>query len=308
MKTPKGRVPSAVAMPPPASPSMALSSLAISLNDDFSARSIGSPRPDSSSSLRSTPVHELLDDVSRLQSRLDALEFENQELRESQTEPQPPPEPVDSSAELTTLRTERDDLQSRIATLETSLKAQERSLDERETKIQGLERSMKETALDISKIKSDNENRVRDLQAKLDDSDSLNKNLKELLEAKEGKENASDAVLTAKSTEISVLEGRVEKVYKELEEERRELGSQVDELRKAGQASCSRWSVIFLTSYCRKLLLCTRNVSVLAKQEDTRWKTTLRLWKINYDLRLDLLHPRWSPLMPLLPLRSTTRR
>lgn len=307
LKTPKGRIPSAVSMPPPSSPSMALSSLAISLNDDFSMRSVGSPRPDSSSSLRSTPVHELLDDVSRLQSRLDALEFENQQLRESQS--QPPPEPVDNSADLMALQVERDEMQSRVVALESSLKTQERSLDERETKIQGLERSMKETVLDISKIKSDNENRIRDIQARLDDSESLNKNLKELLEAKEGQENANDAVLTSKSAEVSVLEGRVEKVYKELEEERRELGSQVDELRKAGQVSCfCLISLMILITLCRRRLHYMRSGSVRVRPDDTRWRTILRLWKISYDLRLDLL--RLLPWLPsLLPqLRSTTRR
>jgi CAP-Gly domain-containing linker protein 1 len=245
-KTPKPRVPSAVAMPPPSSPSMALSSLTISLNDEMpelihpTSRTVAvssSPRPGSTSSSRSTPVRELLDDMSRLQSRLDALEFENHQLREAQSKP--PVEQVDNSAELISLRTERSEFQSRINTLETTLKSHERSLDERDTKIQALERSIKDSALDISKLKSDNENRMRDLQAKLDDSEALNRNLKEVLEAKEGQENANDAVLAAKSAEISVLEGRIEKVYKDLEDERRELGAQVGELRKAGQVIAS---------------------------------------------------------------------
>ena len=85
-----------------------------------------------------------------------------------------------------------------------------------------------------------------ELETKLEDSETLVSRLKGTIEAKEGEQSENDVVLAAKNAEISLLEARVEKAYLELEEERRLLGGQVDELRRAGQVSASLSSNFFL--------------------------------------------------------------
>ena len=64
-------------------------------------------------------------------------------------------------------------------------------------------------------------------------------------EAREGEQSESAAVLKAKNAEIALLEARLQKVSAELEEERRELGGHIDELRRAGQVSEAR-SCVFV--------------------------------------------------------------
>lgn len=124
---------------------------------------------------------------------------------------------------------------SRIVELESSLRAVERTLGERDSTIEALERSTKEACTDVEKVKLDGEARLRDIQSKLDDKEQLIIQLKELIETKDGLQSENAAVLAAKDAEIMLLESRVQKAYAELEEERRDLGCQVDELRKAGQ-------------------------------------------------------------------------
>lgn len=169
----------------------------------------------------------------RLQSRLDALEDENRRLRADMTTIESTLQSHKGKAD--GLGQEREQLHSRVVELEASLRTSERSLTERDSKVESLERTIQESILDIEKAKSEAEARIRDIQSKLDDKEALVSQLKELIEAKEGLQSENDAVLNAKNAEISVLEARVQKAYAELEEERRELGGQVEELRKAGQ-------------------------------------------------------------------------
>ena len=296
-KTPRPRIPSSVAMPPPLSPSLSskigsgddedglppsasLQSLhAARMQRTISAGSVGPGSPRSGSAAGSTAndwarQQELLtEDIARLQSRLDALEYENEELRQkvdtaetlavtsSQSRPTSsvdsyttanspmidPTPTADTFAsnerieyltkERDTLTKERDELATRVSTLETAAKTQERTLAERGSKIESLERAVKESTLDLTQLKTDSENRQKELQSKLEDNEEMLKNLKEVLTAKEGQETESGAVLATKDKEIMLLESRVERVTKEWEEERTELQSQVQELRLAGQVS-----------------------------------------------------------------------
>lgn len=206
-----------------------------------------------------------MEDIARLQSRLDALEYENEELRQKATaaealsavasqsratssadsyttahSPMMDTTPAaDTSAlhdkieHLTRERNlsakERDTFSTRVSVLEATAKTQERTLAERESKIESLERAVKESALDLTQLKTDSESRQKELQSKLEDNEEMLKNLKE------GQETESGAVLAAKDKEIVLLESRIEKTHKEWEEEKTELQMQVQELRLAGQ-------------------------------------------------------------------------
>ena len=190
-----------------------------------------SSRPASSVSLRSGDnTSELRAELDRLQARLEATENENERLRNTSENSE-----STISDRLTALVDERDKVQARVAELETSLRSKERLLNERDVKVEGLERAAKEAVLDLEKAKNDSESRTRDLISKLEDSETLISHLKEIVEAKEGEQSENNAALAVKNAEITMLESRVEKACTELEEERRILNGQVDELRKAGQ-------------------------------------------------------------------------
>lgn len=296
-KTPKSRMPSSVAMPPPLSPS--LSTRISSVDDEdvlpasgsfqslhaarmqrtisASSAGAGSPRPGSAASSTANDwarQQELLtEDIARLQSRLDALEYENEELRQranaaealsavssqsratssadSYTTAHSPMMDTTPAADTSALHEkiehltrerdlsakERDTFSTRVSALEATAKTQERTLAERESKVESLERAVKESALDLTQLKTDSENRQKELQSKLQDNEEMLKNLKEALTVKEGQETESGAVLAAKDKEIALLESRIEKSSKEWEEEKTELQIQVQELRLAGQVS-----------------------------------------------------------------------
>ncbi|EED77467.1 predicted protein [Postia placenta Mad-698-R] len=253
--TPRARVPSGIAMPPPASPSIKSGrSISVTMSDQgFSHRGANSltdlesngkalqdkiaqlmagrvPRPGSSASGGSSGhSEELQQEIERLHARLTAAEDENRRLRES-TDAQ-----NGAVQRAEKLAAEQKQSATRITELESTVRANERLLNERETAIEAVERAAKEKEADIEKIKSDADARLRDIQSKLDDKEALVDNLKELIEAKEGLQTENDAVLQAKNAEITLLEARVQKAYAELEDERQELGAQVEELRKAGQ-------------------------------------------------------------------------
>jgi CAP-Gly domain-containing linker protein 1 len=259
-------------MPPPASP--AGGSRSISLNDQLegdaspselessgrtlqdklsrlvlgSATSNGSisPRPGSSISVNSPADADYHAHIERLQSRLDALEYENERL---QSVPKTLPDDLEAARRAEAMEAERDQERSRISQLEAQIKTTERSLNERDSKVDSLQRVVQQMTADLDAKRNDSESRLRDLQSKLDDSVVLVQNLKEALEAKEGRENENNAILKAKNAEVALLQSRVEKAYVELENERRELGAQVGELREAGQVCC-------LPMVCAVLLRC----------------------------------------------------
>lgn len=130
---------------------------------------------------------------------------------------------------------ERDTALSSMAEMEKEIRSLERRFSEKDSKCEALERSHSQTTAELERVKAESETRMNDLQAKLDTNEALVKSLKEAIQHKEGAEHESDALLKAKNAEITLLQGRLEKVSSELDMERRELGGQIDELRQAGQ-------------------------------------------------------------------------
>ncbi|KAK6985240.1 hypothetical protein R3P38DRAFT_3102133 [Favolaschia claudopus] len=183
--TPRARIPSAIAMPPPASP------ITRSVSHNSESGAWGSPRPESAASTRSLVNEER----EQMQSRIQALEYENQRFRTASV---PPEVNGDSQAELEALRIEHDGAQSRAKTCARK-------------------------PLPVSG--------KRKLEATLEFR-LLSESLKKLESLSE---RESDQKLQAKQTEIVTLEARLKRIQLELDEERTELGNQVDELRQAGQ-------------------------------------------------------------------------
>lgn len=254
--TAKQRLPSAIAMPPPPSPSLGRT---VSLNDypsdseshhdafDTSdLQTNGKALQDKIASLLSTRKSLPGSPTSRAASprrhinggtaphgRAAELEAENQRLNILISGLQG--EELEHSRRTNSMREDRDQALSRVAELETSVKSVERNLHDRDLKIEVLERSLSNTSADTEKVRADGETRVRDLQSLLDDKEALLGSLKESLALKEGAETETHTLITTKDAEISLLEARVKKAYADIEEERRDLWGQVDALRHAGQ-------------------------------------------------------------------------
>ncbi|KAI0051630.1 hypothetical protein FA95DRAFT_243872 [Auriscalpium vulgare] len=257
--TPRGRIPSAIAMPPPPSPLSPGLKRTVSMTDysDLADNDLLGPsdllsngkaiegRIASLLSGRSSagattpspappsPAFNDSESSGAYKAKLDTLEVERQRLRsllDSRDN-----EELEARRRSEMLREDKDRALARVAELEASMRAAERTLHEREAKIEAMERTVGNAAADTDKVRGEGEARVRDLQSRLDDKEELLKNLKEAIALKEGVVSENTAVLNAKDAEISVLEARVKKSYKELEDERRELGGQVDALRQAGQ-------------------------------------------------------------------------
>ncbi|KAJ7045398.1 hypothetical protein C8F04DRAFT_1388040 [Mycena alexandri] len=222
ISTPRARIPSAVAMPPPASPV----TRSISANEEaVSLSAWTSPRPESASSSRS-----MLND--QLQSRIQALEYENERLRATSV---PPDADQDASAQLSALQLEYEEAQSRASALEAKLAAAEQSLEERAIHIQELEDARTQVLTSLDEEKAQGESRLQTLEQQLEESQLLSATLKEAIAAKESAEREGEGKLKAKQAEIASLELQLKRTQTELDEDRLELNGQVDELRQAGQ-------------------------------------------------------------------------
>ena len=175
------------------------------------------------------------------------------------------------------LEKDRDSALATVAETEKELRVIERKLSERDSKVESLERSNAQTAAELERAKAESETRLNDLQAKLDTNETLVKSLKEAIEAKEGAEHESSTLLKAKNAEISLLDARLDRVSNELEVERRELGSQIDELRQAGQvrAAPSLRDLSPTLHHVRKRSHFTKNDLAQRTRGDMKWKTRL---------------------------------
>jgi chromosome segregation ATPase len=260
-------------MPPPPSPSPSTSfSRTVSLNDYPSdseshhdafntsdLQSNGKAIQDKIASLLSTrksqpteigttslviSSHNNLDVGTTLHDRVAELEAENQRLNILISGLQG--EELEHGRRTNSMREDRDQAVARVTELEVSVKSVERNLHDRDLKIEVLERSLSNASADIDKARAEGETRARDLQSLLDDNETLLSSLKESLALKEGAETETHAHITAKDAEINLLEARAKKAYVELEDERRELGNQIDALRHAGQvylSDCSNFPI-----------------------------------------------------------------
>jgi CAP-Gly domain-containing linker protein 1 len=180
-----------------------------------------------------TSARNNLDEGAALHDRVAELEAENQRLNILISGLQG--EELEHGRRTNSMREDRDQALTRVVELEASVKSVERNLHDRDLKIEVLERSLSNTSADIDKARAEGDTRLRDLQSLLDDKEALLTSLKESLALKEGAETETHSLIIAKDAEINLLEARVKKAYTELEDERRELGTQVDALRHAGQ-------------------------------------------------------------------------
>lgn len=182
--------------------------------------------------------------INQLRARVEALEQENLGLLlERQKSPEPPSTPsattktFDPAVEARAVAAERQ-VQvhtTRLTILESELSASTQAAKNLQGSLDAAQRSMKQAEDERERERMEAKLAQKDFSARLQESEALVAGLREAVETKEKGEDAGEAETLARKKEIEVLQNRVGRLSTELEQERTELGAQVDALRKAGQ-------------------------------------------------------------------------
>ena len=191
------------------------------------------------------PNHHLVE-IQKLQELVHTLEAQNQDLRQQVSVSVVSAIPENDEAKVRLEEQNAAALQ-RASELEAALRTSEKSSIEKQSKIESLERLVNEVREDVTKARSEGDTRVKEVKTQLEESETLVTSLKGLMDAKASAASENDANLAAKQAEIDVLRAQVARVTNDLEQERKELGSHVDELRRAGQVSSSDSYVLVYT-------------------------------------------------------------
>ncbi|KAJ3492810.1 hypothetical protein NLJ89_g11159 [Agrocybe chaxingu] len=227
MNTPRARVPSAVAMPPPPSPKTSAIQPDKSLPDAAAATS----RPSSSASFRSVGTDEL-NLIEQLQSRLEAAEYENERLRSTTSEPDMT---STYSTELEQLRLEFQESVDQKSSLQERFSLLQLELSSNNAKLESLQAENSRLTMQVtdaqSEIRRSEEDRLQEQQKHLLDLKSLQDKLQQV----DSLVLQKDATIESQAKHIERLTSDISHLRADLEEERKELGAQIDELRIAGQ-------------------------------------------------------------------------
>lgn len=227
-------------MPPPASPMSSRSTSLDRGNDgaevaiipDLELRGrmlqdqVSSSRPQSVTSVRSLAADDQVL-IDQLQSRIDALEYDNERLRAANHISEANPTPIIG---LETITQERDDALGQVTQLQTSL-------DDHRTRLSSLMGDHQQAIIALEVQKRDNENIANMLQKDLDEHAVLVQGLQATIDEQEIALQANRMDISKKDEEITSLNTRLESMSSEMQSETIDMGAQIDELRMAGQVS-----------------------------------------------------------------------
>lgn len=288
--TARVRIPSSVAMPPPPSPKHLVnrtpgteedSPKKLDIHDTLIVkerhliRTSSSSRPGSSTSFRSTGTDDL-SLIEQLQSRLDAVEYENERLRTSSE--------VDVGGQLKALQSERQEIIDRSLRLEGEISLLESKLAAHASQIETFHTEKENLTAQVTISQSE---ALASRLARQQDLDTHAIQLKTLREEIDGYGHAisqKDNVIKSNALVIKQLSGDFERVRREFEEERKELGVQIDELRTAGQVSLFTYGCIasgLISS--RKLSLFMKSAFLLLRACGTSMNRTSHPLKLALD-------------------------
>jgi CAP-Gly domain-containing linker protein 1 len=299
--TPKPRVPSAVAMPPPPSPSRklngdddALSSSDLeqrgkALQDKIASLTNNKPsspwgrssprrsdRPDSAASTRSsrTDDRELVD---QLQSRIAALEYDNERLR-SKAESSDSETPTGSDmTELTEAHAAATakitELEAMLETIDISQATHDAEIADLNAKhadvlkeLQDRHGSEQQKITSLENDLSSTRDELRSLKEQAEGSDALVDSLKSQMEEKVAENKKDQEKHVSERTEWESAQSKLKETITTLEDDKKDLGMQVDELRQAGQVNFDLILVwLFIYAFHRKRLHYTRSAFELVR-------------------------------------------
>lgn len=237
MNTPRPRIPSAVAMPPPPSPISQQQQLdSATVEDPLPSAELRNKahlrsysRPSSSTSFRSTGTEEV-GLIEKLQSRLDALEYENERLRAASEA-----EPTADPAQLEQLQSEKQKAIDMAVDLEVKVASLEEAIKSRNDRLQNLEARNLELTTQLNGAKDEVQRSTATKEQEAEFQRSALKSLQDQVQELKLLNAQREEVIDSRVSDIETLRNDLVKVHIELEEEKKELGAQIDELRIAGQ-------------------------------------------------------------------------
>ena len=248
--TARVRIPSSVAMPPPPSPKHLPNRAPgteegppkkLDVHDTFIVKeklltlTSSSSRPGSSTSFRSTGTDDL-NLIEQLQSRLDAVEYENERLRTSSE--------VDVGGHLKALQSERQEIIDRSLRLEGEISLLESKLAAHASQIETLHTEKESLTAQVTISQGEALASRLARQQDLDTHAIQLKALREEIDCHGRANSEKDNIIKSNALALEQLSADFERVCKEFEEERKELGVQIDELRTAGQVSLFTYGCI----------------------------------------------------------------
>jgi chromosome segregation ATPase len=195
---------------------------------------------------------------------LDALEYENARLRaaaesappvvqpptETEAKPveeaPPPPPPQEDNAELDQLKGKHEEALQKISLLEKELEESKALQATKETEIGALKQDLEKSGKEREEEKLSDTAAIASLRTELENVSKESQNLQKVCEEREALLAELEGNLQAKEGEVQSLKDSLASTTLELEEERKELGLQIEELRTAGQVGLVYFFVLFL--------------------------------------------------------------
>lgn len=199
-------------------------------------------RPGSSASSRSTG-HDDLSALEQLRSRLDAVEYENERLRsasEAVMESSP-----SAQHELECLRVEHRETSEKCSSLESKLHDFESRMRAQTTQIETLESNNKALLVQLEQATAEAERSIVTRKVIAHDHSVELEVLQERINELDNQNEQRAITDRTNAAKIEELEQNLAKSQSDVEEDRRELGAQIDELRVAGQV---RHNLIYFES------------------------------------------------------------
>jgi len=170
--------------------------------------------------------------IDQLQSRIGALEYDNERLRSVNNTPG---DNNSDDTQLQSVRQERDEAVRRIAQIEAELSASESALEAQRTHSSSQEQEYQRVSIELEVLQLSKDSRFEEMQKKADDDATLIKTLQDAVNQQATTTQQQETLSKTREAEMAVLERRLEKAYTELQNEKSELGTQIEELRIAGQ-------------------------------------------------------------------------
>lgn len=193
-------------------------------------------RPGSSASTRSSVG--AVDHIDQLQSRIEALEYENERIRSLASAPPTPATDPELSSKLESLESSNTSANLEISQLKTTISTAEVTISERDALIKSLTSSKGATESELQELQTSVQLKITELiglKEQLASSEGMIKSLQDVISEKSSAEDMSGKLLSTKSKEWETSEAHLKKLIVDLEEEKRDLSGLVDELRHAGQ-------------------------------------------------------------------------
>ncbi|KAF8894885.1 hypothetical protein CPB84DRAFT_1837197 [Gymnopilus junonius] len=237
VNTPRARIPSGVAMPPPPSP--------VSRNGQFPIHGENDPASERHSLLASTAVllhtisspsqdpgeTEELSILDQLQSRLDAAEYENERLRAAVELGTSGASPAFKEQ----VQTERQEALDKYTEVQDKVNVLQERLVFQANELGQLREEKERLLLDLSEAASQQQQALAAHQLYSEEHSAEMKLLQRRLSDMEDLNLQKDESIVGQTLKVEELTTNFQQSYLDFQEEKRELTMQVDELRVAGQ-------------------------------------------------------------------------